>query len=447
MRLPASAVLLICLMTPASARAGAPASGPESPRGLLISLDGFEARYLNDKALRLPHLRALARRGVHGASRTVLPSVTWPAHTTVITGTLPRRHGVVGNHWLDRTTRKVVHAWQPSKEDSIDSPTIFDVAKEAGRTTAAVSWPQTNGAKSLDFEIPEVYSEAAFQRWVTRALRQELTEAGLPVDTLNELAKAEEIPLDRLVADVAEHLLVRHDPGLTLVHFTSGDTRAHRAGILSPRHRAGLEAYDDLVGQLLQAVASTGRTGGTVVMVVSDHGFHTIDAAIDPAKLLEGAGLAAKDVTFVHNGHVSYAYVRGGPGRSKRTAALRAALLAHPAIERVHGATEFHGLGLPTPSENPAIGDLVLVSTLNHAFRELPGKALVGPYPYKATHGFDPDHPANRPVFIAAGPGLLRERRATTIRNVDVAPTLAHLLGLTMPSAVDGRVLTELMTP
>ena len=242
-------------------------------------------------------------------------------------------------------------------------------------------------------------------------------------------------------------VLVRHDPGLLLVHFTAGDTRGHQDGILSPRHRAGLEAYDAQVGQILQTISATGRMDQTVIMVVSDHGFFPIKAAIDPAKLVTGAGLTAKDVTFVHNGHLSYAYLRGGAGREARVKALRSALVAHAAIDKVYGVTELHTLGLPTPHENPAVGDLVLIATPDHAFRALGGPAVTGPYPYKATHGYPPDHPSNYPLFIAAGPGVKRQRKPVQIRNVDVAPTLAKLMGLQMPTAVDGRVLSELMVP
>jgi len=384
---------------------------------------------------------------VQGASVTVLPSVTWPAHTTIITGVLPRSHGVVGNRWLDRATRRVVHAWEPSKAESILVPTIFDVAKEAGYRTAALSWPQTNGADTLDFEIPEVYSARAFKRWVTPQLRRELLAAGKPIDRIVQWAKSEDFALDRLIADAAEHVITVHEPGLLLVHFTSGDSRGHRSGPMSPRHQAGLQAYDEYVGRLLTALSISGIEDDTVVFVVSDHGFFEIVAAVDAKKLMVRAGLRPRDVAVADNGHLTYVYVRGGKGREARVAAAKAALEASPAVERVMTATEYHGVGLPTPSENPAVGDLVAMTTPDHAFRAVKGSGVTGPYPYRATHGYAPEHPQNRPVFIAAGPGVARRRQGVRIRNVDIAPTLAYMLGVPMPSATDGRVLREILVP
>ncbi len=437
-------VALGVLVAPVRASAASP---PTPNRVLLISLDGFAASYLADPRLRLPNLRRLAQTGVQGASLTVLPSVTWPAHTTIITGVLPRSHGVVGNHWLDRATRRVVHAWEPSKADSILVPTIFDVAKQAGYTTAALSWPQTNGAATLDLEIPEVYSAQAFKRWTTPKLRSELRAAGTRIDRIVQWAKSEDFGLDRLIADAAEHVIAVHDPGLLLVHFTSGDSRGHRAGPMSPRHRAGLEAYDEYVGRLLTALSVSGVEGETVVVVVSDHGFFEIVAAVDAKKLLVRGGLKPKEVTVVDNGHLTYVYVRGGEGREERVATAKAALEASPAVERVMVVTEYHAAGLPTPSENPAVGDLVAMTKPDHAFRAVKGSGVTGPYPYRATHGYSPEHPQNRPVFIAAGPGVARQRRDVRIRNVDIAPTLAYILGVPMPSATDGRVLREILVP
>src|SRR5688572_33508114 len=76
---------------------------------ILISIDGLAAFHLVNAALDLPNIRALAAAGVRATSETVFPSVTHPAHTTLITGTTPRHHGVINNRLVDRRTGNRLH--------------------------------------------------------------------------------------------------------------------------------------------------------------------------------------------------------------------------------------------------------------------------------------------------------------------------------------------------
>ena len=95
-------------------------------------------------------------------------------------------------------------------------------------------------------------------------------------------------------------------PHLTMVHFTSGDTRAHRSGYHSIRHRAGLAAYDRLVGRMVDALDRAGLRARTAIFIVSDHGFFEIARNVDPAAILAGVGLRPPGTRVVHNGHVAY---------------------------------------------------------------------------------------------------------------------------------------------
>ena len=102
---------------------------------ILISIDGFAAFHLDNPALDLPNIRALAAAGVAAASsETVFPSLTHPSHTTLITGVTPREHGVV-----DNTCRRIgrpgerFHITNLPRRESIRVPTIFD-AVHGGRT-------------------------------------------------------------------------------------------------------------------------------------------------------------------------------------------------------------------------------------------------------------------------------------------------------------------------
>src|ERR1051325_1252106 len=102
---------------------------------VMISVDGLAADYMDDPKAEMPAIRALAAEGARASSmKAVTPTVTWPNHTTLVTGVMPARHGVVGNNYLDRKTGKhVVLISDPvyDKDQIVKAPTIYDLAKAA----------------------------------------------------------------------------------------------------------------------------------------------------------------------------------------------------------------------------------------------------------------------------------------------------------------------------
>src|SRR5216117_1574554 len=112
---------------------------------VLMSVDGLANFYMDDPAAEMPTIRKMAAEGAKAASmRASDPTVTWPNHTTLVTGVSPARHGVVGNNYFDRVKgEKVTLIWDPvfDKDEIVKVPTIYDLAKAAGLKTAAIHWP------------------------------------------------------------------------------------------------------------------------------------------------------------------------------------------------------------------------------------------------------------------------------------------------------------------
>src|ERR1700733_11656874 len=121
-------------------------AAPETDRVVaMISVDGLAAYYIDDPKADMPTLRQLAAEGARAESmKAVTPTVTWPNHTTLVTGDYPARHGVVGNNYYDREAgKKMVLISDPvfDKDQIVKVPTIYDAAKAAGMKTAAIRWP------------------------------------------------------------------------------------------------------------------------------------------------------------------------------------------------------------------------------------------------------------------------------------------------------------------
>ena len=148
--------IFILLLVLAGQWSGAAAPSASDRTVVIISLDGLAHFYLDDPKAEMPTLRKLAAEGVRAEKMwAVLPTVTWPNHTSIVTGVRPALHGVLGNSLFDREKGvSIPLIWDSilDKDQIIRVPTIYDVAKEAGLKTAAVTWPGSRNAHSLDLD-------------------------------------------------------------------------------------------------------------------------------------------------------------------------------------------------------------------------------------------------------------------------------------------------------
>ena len=426
-------------------------------RLLLVSIDGLAGFYWRDARARMPTLRRLAERGVVAdRMEAVFPTTTWPTHVSLVTGVGPHLHGVAGNHVLNRKTGQPEDLTGDPVHDAdrlLRRPTVYDHAHARGRFTAAVDWPCTRRAASLDWNLPFFKDQRVFETQTSAAVWKELGELQFPLDRQGEWAQLPKRFLkDAMVAEVAAHVWRRHAPELLLVHFLCTDSFQHLAGPRSPEAYWAIEYVDGCLGRLLDALGAGGPPGDTVVMVVSDHGFLPVAEEVRVNVRLRQLGLlhvdaegaiVASDARMVMNHGAGYVYL--GEDRHPEAAAadLGRELARLPGVGGVWTAPEYAALGLPVPADNPLAGDLVLEAALGYMFSdEARGDDLLAPARYRGNHGHLPTHADNAAIFVAAGPGLRRGVALAPIRSRDVAPTAAHLLDLDM-GPVEGRLLTE----
>lgn len=426
-------------------------------KAIVISIDGFAGFYWDDPAARLPTLRRLAERGVVAPRmETVYPSTTWPTHVSLMTGVSPVRHGVVGNYILNRGSGQPEDLTGDPIYDAsrlLRAPTVYDLAHAAGRRTAAIDWPATRHSPSLDWCLPFFKDQTVFEKETPAAVWQELGRLGFPRERQGEWAQLPRRFLkDAMVADLAAHVARQHRPDLLLVHFLCTDSLQHLHGPRSPEAYWAIEYVDGLIGRFLATLPAGELEERTALFVVSDHGFLAVDREVRPNVRLRQLGLlrvdaqgrAEGEARFVTNHGAGYLYLLGDD-RQARPRDLAAELAALDGVARVWTAPEYAALGLPTPAENPLVGDLVVEAKPGWAFGdEARGDDLTGPPRYLGNHGYLPSHPDNNAFFLATGPGLARGRRLAMVRSRDVAPTLAHVLGIPMRS-VEGRLLEDVV--
>ena len=115
-----------------------------------------DIEYLQKK----PAFKALFEKGSAVRHvRTIYPSVTYPCHTSMLTGCYPDRHGVTNNaEFRPGMLKNVPWNWFA---DAIKTPDIFTAAKSAGLTTANAFWPVTGAHKYIDYNLPEYWPQTA----------------------------------------------------------------------------------------------------------------------------------------------------------------------------------------------------------------------------------------------------------------------------------------------
>lgn len=438
-----SVILAIGLAAPLVAMGGR--SG--SPL-VMISIDGLRPRDVLDAdryGLQIPNLRRLVDEGARATVTSVEPSVTYPSHTTLVTGVSPARHGIVQNKPFDPLGRNA-DGWFWYAED-IHAPTLWDVAAQAGYTTGAVDWPVTVGA-NIDYEVaqywrahePGLADGAQLTRALsTKGLLAEAERAAGPYPRGYACA----IEDDERRAAFSVYVLEKKRPRLHLAYFASLDEAQHRSGPGSPAAFRTLERIDALVGRLREAAIRS--SGSPVIAVVSDHGFTRTERELDLNQALSDVGLLQLDAEGRVHGWRAVAWGQGGsaaivlrdthdaPARRKvREMLERLAGPPRSPIDRVRESAPED-----TPGGGPGEAFTVFLS-LDCRLVDARGGFVVRAAALAGDHGHDPRHPEMDATFLVAGPRVPAARDLGRIDMRDVAPTVAALAGLRLPEA-EGR--------
>ena len=405
----------------------------QSPRRLVVlSVDGLQPDiYRTPEArTRLPNLCALESAGSSAeAVESVYPSTTYPAHATIVTGLAPLGHGIYSHlASLDPTEKARPWCWFAR---TLRAPAIWDVAHASGRKLAAVSWPVSAGA-AIDYNMPEIWDPAApdphrdFEtpaRHSTPGLFREVAQVLTPL-----LGKAD---LDQLRGEAALYLWNHYRPDLLLVHFVWYDAQAHAIGPAAAL--AALQSADREIGKIRDAVSSD---PGTSLVVLSDHGFAPVEREAAPLVALADHGLFARGADgslvlrrlgAVNAGGSFALYWLEEPTADDRRRLDQAVetLLATGAVEQVVNREKLAALEADPDAE------LMLEAVPGLAFSDRTEGPVISDSPKdRGTHGYLPTRSGMEATFIAAGREVAVGKNLGRISLKQIAPTLAHLMGL-----------------
>jgi predicted AlkP superfamily pyrophosphatase or phosphodiesterase len=354
---------------------------------LVISIDGLDHRYLRDAdqlGARIPNLRRMMAEGAWADGVVgVMPSVTFPSHTTMVTGVRPHEHGIVTNN-----DGQELRFWSTEK---IKAPLLWDAARHAGLKTGAVEWPVTVGAK-IDLNFPEKFFHDAGH--MELAAHEAVSTPGLIAKIAARYPSFARPIVDDRARTQAVLYLLKEKTDLILVHLADHDHDAHEHGPYTRSALATLELADEYVGLMLRALPKDG-----VAALVTDHGFERVDRLVDPKRYTNGEMTVTSTMVTTKDPAVAAA-LRGQDGIGAEIPQAELSVHAPP----MAGQFAFQ------PADHVNFGPGVLKSP-------------------RGAHGYWPLRPGYRSVFVLWGAGV-RKERLPEIGMTSIAGRLSAVLGV-----------------
>jgi len=391
--------------------------------------------------------------------RSVYPTITYPNHTAMRTGCYCGKHGVLNN---EQTILGEVSSNWEFFNDTVKVGDIFDAAKKAGLSTAAVFWPVTGNHKNIDYLIdeywPQTPTETTCECFAASGSSPEVIEKIVRPNAHFVDGRQRQHPwADQFVFACACDIIRNFKPNLLMIHPANVDSYRHQTGVYSAKVTHGLHECDLWMSDILKACRDAGIEEDTDFFIISDHGQINITRVMAVNAVLADRGLidVDKDGNIVDytamiksTGASAQVYLKDPDDKAAydKTYAVLKDMLNDGiyGFGRVYTAEEAR-------EEEGLYGKFSFVletdgyTSFSNDWRR-PYVRNIDPSDYKfghGTHGHRPDL-GPQPTFVAFGPdikpGVVIERRPI----VDEAPTYAKILGVELPDA-DGKAIEEIL--
>jgi len=406
---------------------------------VLISIDGFRPDFYLEEKWPAPNLQEMAKSGARSLGVTgVFPSVTYPSHTTVITGRTPLHHGIYYNAPFEPAGQTGRWYWE---SELIQVPTLWDGVRAAGLKSASFIWPASVGAP-IDYNLPEYWSlEEGFGR--IEPMRGKETPKGLLAEMeLNVLGKLNEktfngdyLNREDRIGEMAGYILETYKPNLITLHLIATDHFQHEEGRDGPMVRKSLAATDRAIGKIIEAADRAGILDQTTFIVTGDHGFVNIHSSISPNVWLVEAGLIENKpdrgnwkAAFHTSGASAFLHLKD-KNDQETLKAVESILEKLPESQkklfRVVSREELDQVGADPNAF------LALAPVQGISFSASSQGAVLKPA-QGGTHGFFPDFDEIETGFIAWGAGIRSNVEIQEMSLTDVAAVVDYLLNLKM---------------
>lgn len=380
----------------------------------MISLDAASSADAK-RLFALPNLSRLWQQSARCTRvNTIYPTITYPIHASLLTGCYPEKHGIYHNQPFQGDVPPALRKWY-WEVGQIRAKTLYQAAWEKGMDVASVLWPVSGKNPYTRRNFPEVAAlpgeNAALKMlaygtpwWV---LQTEIRHG-------KKRQSIRQPHLDRYAALLCEQLYAsRRPPDVLLVHLVDLDSMRHQYGVNSPEAMQAMERMDENVGRILQAIQTAGLWEETCICLVSDHGHQDApNGVLLDAVLKKHTGCRAQTMG-------RGAYIFGDDlAKARRYMEENRQALGIDAFYDAADMKAFHG-----PSH------------VQLAVSARPGVCFLDDWKEtRGEHGFSLNCEEAKTLFLLSGPGV-KPGDIPEMDLVQIAPTLAWGLGLSLPDA------------
>lgn len=414
---------------------------------LLISIDGLRPGDVLDadkRGLSLPNLRRFLTEGAHASGVTgVAPTLTYPSHTTLMTGVSPAKHGIVANNSFDPTGINQ-GGWYWYAQD-IKVPTLWEAATKAGLSTGNVHWPVSVAAKGVTWNLPQIWRTGHAD---DAKLLDTLATPGLKANLEAKVGQPyamgidESLPGDQNRGRFAAALIAAHKPQFLTVYLTALDHEQHAMGPDTPAAKAVLEKIDAIVGDLVAAERKAHPDAA--IALVSDHGFEATRTGLNLFRAFIDEGLITLDKDGKVASWQAMPWIAGGSAAimlarpddaviADGTKKLLDRLAANPA-NGIAGVLDKAAIAKIGGNPQAAYYVNLKPGFVTDIFRGA-SAPLIAPTPVKGMHGYLPGPAHLEATFMVMGKGVAAGKDLGRIDMRAIAPTLATIMGGALPDA------------
>ncbi len=425
----------------------------KSRRVIVISLDALGS--IDFETVRqLPNFKKFLKYASYSSQVTsIYPSLTYPAHATIVTGRTPAHHGVVNNTLLQPERSSPDWCWQ---RKYIKGTTLYDEALDRGLKVAALLWPVT--AKSrITWNMPEIFANRPWSNQILTSMANGTLGYQLTMNQkFGKLRDGKRQPaLDNFTQAALKYTLRTCRPDLTLAHMTDLDSQRHDHGVCSEEAQEALERHDRRIGELLSVMKHCGMDirRDTTLVLLGDHSQMDVRNVVLLNKIFREQGYLKVKKGKISEWKVicrncdgsAYVYIRKEGLDSSEQIRLKNEVYD---LLRVMKQDPDNGIAaIYSKKKAEELGadpecTFMLEARKGFYFQdELDVNEI--PAIQKATHGYHPGRQDYQTVFMIAGPDIRPGIDIGEMSLLDEGPTIAEIMGLTLPDA-DGRVLREI---
>ena len=377
----------------------------KKPYLILISLDGFRWDYV--EKYKPPHLINFIKNGINSESLIPsFPTKTFPNHYTIATGMYPEKHGIIANSF---------YSYDKDMTYKIrDREKVEDGSFYGGNPI----WIQANKANMVTASYFFVGTEANIQGLKPTYYYR------FDNSVKNEVRVNQAIDWLKLPPKKRPHLIT--------MYFSDMDDTGHKYGTKNDEElKKTLFELDKQLGNLFKGIEKTGLPVN--IIIVSDHGMSTVSISnFIPIEKIENDSL----YTSIDNG----AIVNIHPNNKNQIDSIYTYLKKKESNFKVYKTENTPGFEYIPKNKN--WGAIQILPDFGYYFSSTKGIASRKQHTNTnfGVHGYDQKYKDMHGIFYANGPAFKKAYRTPSIKNIHIYPLMCEILGLEVPSNIDGNL-------